>query len=117
MKIIHFILRDVNIKKVFYEKEINESIENMYNLFDEWNNSSLTPLLTFEEEIKTQITPDRRFREIILGTNTFKIFKINDSINKKPFELFLKYVKIYIESERDKILEKFKLKTIYYYYT
>ena len=108
-----------NYEKDFYEKEILKSVENMNKLFNEWGEAQ-QPLMEQIDKLSKHITRDRNNKEITTFDNetfkiTFKIFKSNGAINKKQFDLFIHYVKEYVETERNKILTKYGLEKSYFY--
>ena len=103
-----------NYEKDFYEKEILKSVENMNNLFNEWGEAQ-QPLMKQIDKLSKHITRDRNNKEITFTNITFKIFKSNGAINKKQFDLFIHYVKEYVETERNKILTNYGLEKSYFY--
>ena len=103
-----------NYEKDFYEKEILKSVENMNNLFNEWGEAQL-PLMEQIDKLTKQGIHSRYYKEITFADRTFKIFKSNSAINKKQFDLFIGYVKVYVETERNKILTNYGLEENYFY--
>ncbi len=103
-----------NYEKDFYEKEILKSVENMNKLFNEWGEAQ-QPLMKEIDKLTKQGIDCRYYQEITFTNITFKIFKINSAINKKQFDLFIHYVKEYVETERNKILTNYGLEKSYFY--
>tara|TARA_E500000318_G_scaffold50038_2_gene46875 strand:+ start:1255 stop:2028 length:774 start_codon:yes stop_codon:yes gene_type:complete len=102
-----------NYEKDFYEKEILKSVENMNKLFNEWGEAQ-QPLMKQIDKLSKHITRDRNNKEITFTNITFKIFKSNGAINKKQFDLFIDYVKVYVETERNTILTNYGLEEYWY---
>ena len=101
-----------NYEKDFYEKEIIQSVENMNNLFNEWGEAQ-QPLMIELDKLTKQGIHNRYYKEITFADRTFKIFKSNSAINKKPLVLFLDYVKVYVETEINTILTNYGLEKIW----
>ena len=100
----------------FYKKEMIKSIKDMRQLFYLWNDLQ-DKLIHTLGHIENNIQPYMSNNQEItinneLETKTFKIFKSNESINPKQYNLFLQFVGEYVYRKKCEIIEKCELPDI-----
>ena len=93
-----------------------KSIKDMRQLFYLWNDLQ-DKLIHTLGHIENNIQPYMSNNQEItinneLETKTFKIFKSNESINPKQYNLFLQFVGEYVHRKKCEIIEKCELPDI-----